>query len=144
MSETKNEKRRWTKSEAIAEHRKMWHWIGDNLKATKDTVVNLCPSELIGYLKRKYCDINDLNCYHRCICCEYDRQINGLGGYYRCTNCPVIWGTENSCIDGFYCEHPNAIYKKIKNTYDINRQVKLAHQIAELYESPNSYDDILE
>ena len=144
MSETKNKKRRWTKSEAIAEHRKMWHWIGDNLKATKDTAVNLSPSELIGRLKRKYCDINALSCTHNCVCCEYDCQVNGFAGYYRCTNCLVIWGTENDCVNGFYCENELSLYHKIKETYDINEQVKMAHQIAELYESPNDYDDILE
>lgn len=144
MSETKKERKRWTKSEAIAEHRKMWHWIANNLEKTKQTAQSLSPSKLVGRLKKQYCDMHDLDCTHNCICCEYDCQINRFGSPYRCTNCPVIWGTENRYVDGHYCIHPQALYEIINHTYDINEQVKLAHQIAELYESPNSSDDILE
>lgn len=144
MIETKKERKRWTKSEAIAEHRKMWHWIANNLEKTKNGAQNLSPSEVIRQLKQQYCDMHDLDCIHNCICCEYDCQINRFAGPYRCTNCPVIWGTENQYMDGYYCEHSKALYKIIKKTYDINEQVKLAHQIAELYESSNNWDDILE
>ena len=51
-----------TREQAIAEHRKMWNWIADNLESMKMSVYTL---------KQMYCNENEWNLLHNCFLCDY-------------------------------------------------------------------------
>lgn len=89
-----------TRKQAIAEHRKMWNWIAEQLEMyTSD---DKCEVN-IHYLKVEYCKVNGFTKeekgrpIHYCFCCEYASSL------HNCKECPLYWGTENT-INGYFCE----------------------------------------
>lgn len=69
-----------TREQAIAEHRKMWNWIAEQIETFGFTL------DIHGY-KKEYCSIND--CYgilNWCFMCEYTNDD--------CNICPLDWGGE--------------------------------------------------
>jgi hypothetical protein len=120
-----------TKEQAVAEHRKMWNWIADQLENGSTSTV--------GLLKEEYCKINKFNLLEDCFCCEYARmQINNSN----CKSCPILWGSEDN-TDRFYCEYGNngemnkglwwiAQIYSFKHKYE--EAAKIARQIADLPE----------
>lgn len=88
-----------TREETIKNHRKMWNWIADQIRdGRKDTISALKIKYLIehGY--------NPDTILHGCFCCEYSVQENGDYDNY-CESCPLIWGNEEYCEDGYFCEN---------------------------------------
>ena len=83
---------KFTKEQAIAEHRKMWNWIADQLDNGAESDIYI--------LKEQYCYDNNFHIMHNCFCCAYDAQFVQK---YSCKRCPVLWGTEGIRSD-FYCE----------------------------------------
>ena len=86
-----------TKSEAIFNHRKMWHWIADETRSFKRKVEKW---EYFFYYMIPDDDIPLQDCY----CCEYDKQLHLdkrylNGGYSICTHCPIDWGWGAKCHD---------------------------------------------
>lgn len=72
-----------TREQAIAEHRKMWNWIADQIERGKATID-------IWESKRVYMQINRIEpILNDCFLCEYtkrNRQEN------ICDFCPLLWG----------------------------------------------------
>lgn len=110
-----------TKEQAIEEHRKMWNWIADQYEEGRATDIYTLKSEYMG----EYMEETELEerPFHNCFCCEYasekvDSMISSAKDIasvpHRCTQCPVIWGTE--VYDKFFpCEHFLCAYQKLKN-----------------------------
>lgn len=105
-----------TKQKAIEEHRKMWNWIADQYEEGRATDVHALKSEYMGETGLKLWPL------HNCFCCEYAntkvfsmifsaRNIASVP--HRCTQCPVIWGTE-VYSHRFPCEHFFSAYEKLK------------------------------
>lgn len=105
-----------TKQKAIEEHRKMWNWIADQYEEG-------CTMD-IHALKFKYMEETELEerPLHNCFCCEYasekvDSMISSAKDIesvpHRCTQCPVIWGTE-VYSHLLPCEHFLSAYQKLK------------------------------
>lgn len=88
-----------TKSKAIANHRRMWTWIANSIKAKKKGV---WKSQFFNYISEK--PLN--NCY----CCEYasKKSIRKM-----CKKCPLIWGNSQKgrCMDNEYKKWLKAMCK---------------------------------
>lgn len=104
-----------TREQAIAEHRKMWNWIADEIDKIK------AP-----------CDIHDLKCEYLknsefkyvlrgCFLCAYSDMKGG------CIACPLMPDVNNPwCLGGLF---RNCVYSE-----DWQEQAALARQIANLPE----------
>ena len=68
---------------------------------------------------------------HRCFLCGY---VDRLGKNGICRDCPLDWGTTQSCM-GTFAE--DGLYKQLRDCHrnkDYEKCAELAHQIAELPE----------
>lgn len=109
-----------TKSEAIFNHRKMWHWMAAETRKQKRKVYKL------EYLD--FYNISDENKpFGSCYACQYDIQCDN-----DCTHCPINWG------DGMGCFTDGSLYREWlacnENENDWERAAELADKIAELPE----------
>lgn len=89
-----------TREEAIKNHRKMWNWIADQIRDGRKDVT-------IGELKIQYLiehGYDPVTIRHGCFCCEYAAQESGDYVDY-CKSCPLIWGNEEYCENGHFCEN---------------------------------------
>lgn len=113
-----------TKSEAIANHRKMWNWIADETLKRKRTVRKW------DYFRAH--EISGLDIpRHQCYCCEY--TSNGV--YLNCRNCPIVWGGEiNTCMDRDNFDDDKELYSLWCDEPDYIKSAELARRIAELPE----------
>lgn len=111
-----------TKEQVISEHRKMWNWIADKIEERE-------KSQEIAELKAKYCEENGFILRHNCFCCEYAES--------NCNYCPVEWdsGLEDCmCEQKCECNDDEGLYARCCLVEDLEEQVKLARQIANLPE----------
>lgn len=109
-----------TKSEAIANHRKMWRWIATQTRKQKRKVEKW---EYFEHFKIPKEEIP----YSLCYCCEYDV------GY--CQKCPVNWGRKfNGCCDKDEYSDGQGLFALWRVTADWQKAAHLAEQIAELPE----------
>lgn len=129
-----------TKTQAIAEHRKMWNWIADQIE--QRSVVH--PLYLL-ILKKEY--LKDTP-YHKelianCFLCEYSGICSDS-----CRHCPVIPESEQGigCLGGLYGKVLDAVAKCYLDATQEDRQyaVQLCRKIANLPERPDIPGDILE
>ena len=107
-----------TKSEAIANHRKMWNWIAD------ETLKQKCKVK-----KREYFIINGITDVPRfvCYCCEYANT--------GCPDCLVKWdGKWGTCMNRDYPNDNKGLYFLWLLEPDYIKAAELAKQIAELPE----------
>lgn len=127
-----------TKTQAIAEHRKMWNWIADQVE--QGIVVH--PVYL---LKKEYLKGTS---YHKelianCFLCEYAGVCSDS-----CRHCPVIPESEQGtgCLGGLYRKVLDAASKCYLDDTQKDRQyaVQLCRKIANLPERPDMPGDILE
>lgn len=89
-----------TREEAIKNHRKMWNWIADQIRnGRKDVTIHDLK---ITYLIEHGYDPDIIR--HKCFCCEYAFQESDDYDDY-CESCPLIWGNENLCKPGYFCEN---------------------------------------
>ena len=105
-----------TKGQAIEEHRKMWNWIADQYEEGRAKDIYALKSEYMIKAEIKERPL------HNCFCCKYAKEkiVSMISSAkdiasvpHRCTQCPVIWGTEvYSHI--FACEHFYSAYEKLK------------------------------
>lgn len=114
-----------TKSEAIANHRKMWRWIAE------ETLKQERKVEKWEYFKTL--DIMDRDMpFGDCYCCEYAFNED----YTYCRDCPIDWGGEFGT-----CKHRDIVNDN-KGLYalwcdeldDYIKAAELAKKIAELPE----------
>lgn len=103
-----------TREEAIKNHRTMWNWIADQIRDGRKDVT-------ISHLKEKYLIEHGYDpdtILHECFCCEYAVQENGgyndYGDYCDdyCESCPLVWGNENLCKPGYFCENTGWYWAK--------------------------------
>lgn len=130
-----------TKEQAIEEHRKMWNWIADQYEEGRATDIYTLKSEYMG----EYMEETELEerPFHNCFCCEYasEKVDSMISRPHRCTQCPVIWGTEIHS-HFFACEHSFSAYGKLKkesdkfNKLDVDSELcaRFAREIANLPE----------
>ena len=111
-----------TKSEAIANHRKMWNWIAD------ETMKRKCKVEKWDYFKAHgITDIPLCECY----CCEYARD----GLFADCSRCPIDWGGEfNICLNRDSDGDGKGLFTLWCKEPDYVKSAELAKRIAELPE----------
>lgn len=106
-----------TREQAIAEHRKMWHWIAEETERRRRKVY-----------KHEYTNMffpnNDIT--NDCFCCTYDKQF-----YWDCKRCPIEWDPIEKDI---CCNDYNALYYRWRKTNNWQEAAALARQIAELPE----------
>lgn len=110
------------KKEAIAGHRAMWRWIGEETRKRKRCVDKLDYEEVMP-------EIGDLKNY--CYLCEYASNIEHR--YVFCQNCLVVWPGEGNpckCMDSFYMSW---LYAVIEG--DWKEASAIALKIAELPEA---------
>lgn len=111
-----------TKSEAIANHRKMWNWIADE---------TLKQERLVE--KREYFEAHGITDIPRneCYCCE-----SVFYEYYKyCLNCPIDWGGEfNTCVDRDSICDRKGLFALWLLEFDYIKSAELAKRIAELPE----------
>ena len=100
-----------TKQEAVANHRKMWNWIADQIEERKQAIN-------IEELKRRYTqDVYGKTISMDCFCCEYDDEHDG----YSCSHCPVVWPNRTCDLLYYVCsksadyEDQAMIKRKIAN-----------------------------
>ncbi len=107
-----------TKSEAIANHRKMWNWIAEETLKQKRKV------EKSEYFKAHgITDIPLIECY----CCEYAKN--------NCLNCPIDWGGEfGACMSRDTADDRKGLYWLWLLEPDYLTAAELAKKIAELPE----------
>lgn len=107
-----------TKSEAIANHRKMWNWIAE------ETLRQKCKVEEREYFKaHEITDIPSGESY----CCDY-AALN-------CLNCPIDWnGKLRYCLDLDVRGDKEGLYALWLLEPDYIKAAKLAKRIAELPE----------
>lgn len=105
-----------TKEQAIKEHRKMWNWIADQYEEGRTTDIHTLKSEYM--IKAEIKEV----ILHNCFCCKYAKEkivsmissANDIASVPdRCTQCPVIWGTE-VYSHLLPCEHFFSAYQKLK------------------------------
>lgn len=107
-----------TREQAIAEHRKMWNWIADQIERKRKYLS-------ISGLKDKYFFMLKMKIWpvDRCYLCQYANEHSKT---FQCDNCPVEKPDGVGCLGGLY--------------YAVNRaetwqeQASLARQIANLPE----------
>ena len=133
-----------TKQKAIEEHRKMWNWIADQYEEGCTMDIHALKSEYMGETEIEG------RLLHNCFCCEYaiekvnsmiPRAKNIASVPHRCTQCPVIWGTE-VYSHTFACEHFFSPYEKLKeesckpDKLDVDSELcaRFAREIANLPE----------
>lgn len=104
------------REQAIAEHRKMWDWIADEIKNRKKVFD-------IHDLKHKYLKINGFKyILGGCFLCEYSESIRE-----GCSACPLKPKNGNpECLGGLFWE---CVHEE-----DWQEQAKLSRQIANLPE----------
>lgn len=105
-----------TREQAIAEHRKMWNWIADEIERVKHSVY------IIAY-KKKYLEINGfVDIKDSCFMCEYV-----VNKHKTCEQCPInSWIYSIDCLGG--------LFEKCCNAKSWQEQAALARQIANLTE----------
>lgn len=106
-----------TREQAIAEHRKMWNYIANEIERLK-TVCNIDILK-IHYLTNSRFKNKAILSW--CFLCEYSYKING------CESCPV-----NSLTKGKGCL--NGLYYLVCNAESWQEQAALARKIANLPE----------
>lgn len=111
-----------TREQAIAEHRKMWNWIADQIETLKFTL------DIYGY-KKEYCSIN--GCYwisNWCFLCEYTNND--------CNLCPLEWGKSipYQCEGEIGDQCNQGLWWKCLKAETWQEQAALARQIANLPE----------
>lgn len=112
-----------TREQAIAEHRKMWNWIADEIEKENHVfdIEELKDLYLGVFKKMSICPIE------RCFLCEYSmEQLNKTGNGVTCDHCPVIKADGYGCLGGLHYE--------VCRSYTWQEQAKLARQIANLPE----------
>ena len=129
-----------TKTQAIAEHRKMWNWIADQLE---QGIVVHSPY----LLKKEY--LKDTPYRQKliahCFLCEYAGACSDS-----CRHCPVVHENKNihvtGCLGGLYNELGYVIDQCDLDDTQESRQyaVQLCRKIANLPERPDMPGDILE
>ena len=103
-----------TKQEAVANHRKMWNWIADQIeKAKRARNIDELKDYYVHYIYGEYV-------WFDCFCCEYDEEQ----GIESCTHCPLVW-PDGKC---------GPLYGVCCMCSDYVKQVKFARQIANLPE----------
>lgn len=111
-----------TKSEAIANHRKMWNWIADETLRQERKV------EKWEYFKAN--EITDIP-YGECYCCEYVNNRNCAD----CSDCPIDWGGKyGSCTDINILNNEKGLFSLWCDESDYIKSAELAKRIAELPE----------
>ena len=111
---------RLTKSEAIANHRKMWRWIAE------ETLKQKCKVEKSEYFKAHGITYVPLTL---CYCCEY---ILDAGV---CPDCLIEWGGEyGTCLDRDNRYDHKGLYALWKRETNYIKAAELAKKIAELPE----------
>lgn len=106
-----------TREQAIAEHRKMWNWIADDIERLK-TVCKITVLKSDYFMKSKFKNEAILSW---CFLCEYSYRNKG------CESCPV-----NSPTKGTGCL--NGLYYLVCRSETWQEQATLARQIANLPE----------
>lgn len=103
---------RWTKQQAVEEHRKMWRWIANELET--HSVGELAGkyyglSEMKKEYMNKFIEEHKTNHFvlKCCFCCEYAAQENG-DIQTRCIECPVVWPGEGEHL--YQCDVKGGIY----------------------------------
>lgn len=106
-----------TREQAIAEHRKMWNWIADEIEK-KNKVLG------IWNLKDRYCEIKGFELVlYNCFLCEYTKA--------NCVNCPIDWKNDSAM---YMCERNGGLWVKCRDAETWQEQAALARQIANLPE----------
>ena len=115
-----------TKSQAIAEHRKMWNWIADETEKRGTIVIK---SDYFS--EHGIAIIPPFECY----CCEYATETrNGCG------NCPIDWGADTDslmCMDKYTHYDGQGLYNQwldAKEYGELEDAICLAREIAQLAE----------
>lgn len=111
-----------TREQAIAERRKMWRWIAEEIENRRRCVdLRICKGRYLA--EKKYGEIRPIN---DCFLCEYDFQ-DQFDKSKPCQKCPVKVKKEGEgCLGG--------LYYKVKRADTWQEQAALARQIAELPE----------
>lgn len=119
-----------TREQAIAEFRKEWNYIADEIEKFKMVID-------IQDCKRRYCLTNiRYPVKNYCFLCEY---TSGDWWDVKCEKCPIIWGEEH---DGLPCdgecwednEEKYGLWWKCLNAKTWQEQATLARKIANLPE----------
>lgn len=107
-----------TREQAIAEHRKMWNWIADQIERKRKYLS-------ISGLKDKYFFMLEMKIIpvDRCFLCQYANETNV---YCPCDYCPVVVPEGIGCLGG--------LYYSVSRAETWQEQAALARQIANLPE----------
>ena len=114
-----------TRREAVAKHRAMWRWIGEqclvqNRKIEKAEYPPIYSSK----------DVIRGNCY----CCQYDHDGDYTGSYSKCSHCPIDWNVyadDGRCM----CILRGSLYAKWSHERDPVKASEIAFKIANLPEA---------
>lgn len=107
-----------TREQAIAEHRKMWRWIAEEIESKKKYLnISDIKYQYFSILKMKIFPID------MCFLCQY---ANEKLEHFPCRHCPVEYPDGIGCLGG--------LYYKVNRADTWQEQAALARQIAELPE----------
>lgn len=111
-----------TREQAIAEHRKMWNWIAEQIEDKQSVIdIEICKGE--------YCAEHGFTINCNCFLCEYTEENN-----IACSECILKWGdnAEDEC--GMTHDEKPGIYRKAIYSEYWQEQASLARKIANLPE----------
>ena len=120
-----------TREQAIAEHRKMWRWIADEIEKQENVL------DIWEVKKRYFAKNGMMPIKNDCFLCGYTSRKQY---YVKCEECPLDWGHVEG---GLPCEgeawsdndEKYGLWWKCVGAKTWQEQAALARQIAELPES---------
>ena len=129
----------FTKKQAIAKHREIWHWIADEMERIGSFVSNFDYAKTHGFTKDNGCTGRDIYNIIHPLCTYSMMRAKKDGGFFDCGYCPINWGGQATipCIDQDadlrYMFHDDkgllSVYARAGN---IEQSIQIARQIAEL------------
>lgn len=112
-----------TREQAIAEHRKMWNWIADQIEIFKTVFsIDILKDLYLGTFKKVL-----IHPIESCFLCEYARNERNKKDFgTSCDHCPVTRANGYGCLGG--------LYYSVCRAETWQEQASLARQIANLPE----------
>lgn len=124
--------------QTIEQHRKMWRWIAETTKTTKNCVTK---RDYLRNIAEKPFSIDDCLLEHDCFLCTYACNQTGksmhddIDNDERCQNCPAIWPYHDRCYDKYDDPTDPGLYDEWEfavKQYEWEDAARYAEAIAEL------------